>query len=440
MADVLEPEDLEVAALAPSWRRGTFAAMAVAAYRQLWLGNVLSFVAIQMQAVARGWLALELTGSNAGLGGVFLAFGLPMLVVTPFAGVAADRLPKRRLLLAAQLAMAASGGLLAAAILADAAAYWMLVAAGGVQGLAFSVLGPARLAFTSELVGRPLLGNAVVLQQMAMNGSKVVGPSLGGALVGVAAVGPGGVYLLSTGLLVAAVVNTALLPPGAPSAHARTSAAAELADGVRYVRDRPQLALLIGTAFVVVMAAFPYVAFLPAISEDLFDAGPGGFGLLSAATAVGAVGVSLVIATRAGGDGALRLQTAAGFGFGGGVVALAVAPGLGVALLAAVVLGAASSAYQSLNNSLVLERTETRFHGRVQALNMLSFSGFGLAALPLGAVADAAGLRQTLVGMGTVTVAAMVAYSVAARRVLARWTGPAALGVRDAQPAAAAPD
>lgn len=135
VSDVVEPEDLEVAALASSWQRGTFAAMAVAAYRQLWLGNVLSFVAIQMQAVARGWLALEFTGSSAGLGGVFLAFGVPMLVVTPFAGVAADRLPKRRLLLAAQVAMAASGALLTVAIVADVAAYWMLVAAGGVQGL-----------------------------------------------------------------------------------------------------------------------------------------------------------------------------------------------------------------------------------------------------------------------------------------------------------------
>lgn len=328
---------------------------------------------------------------------------------------------------------------LAAAILADAAAYWMLVAAGGVHGLTFSVLGPTRLAFTSELVGRPLLANAVVLQQMAMNGSKVIGPSLGGVLVGVAAVGPGGVYLLSTVLLVLAVVSTALLPPGASSAHARTSAVAELADGVRYVRDRRQLALLIGTAFVVVMAAFPYVSFLPAIAEDLFDAGPGGYGLLSAATAVGAVGVSLLIATRAGGDGALRLQVGAGFGFGAGVVALALAPTFAVALAVAVVLGAASSAYQSLNNSLVLERTEPRFHGRVQALNMLSFSGFGLAALPLGVVADASGLRQTLAGMGAVTVAAMVAYTLVARRMLSRSAAPGAPGVSDAQPAVAVP-
>lgn len=413
----VQPEDLHLDALGPQPTHSTFAALAVRAYRQLWLGNVGSFLAIQMQSIARGWLALELTGSNAGLGGVFLAFGLPMLLLTPIAGVAADRASKRALLLVAQIAMAVSAAALGAAIIADVVAYWMLVAAGAVQGLAFSVLGPTRMAFTGELVGRRLLPNAIVLQQMAMNASKIVGPSLAGALIGVPAVGAGGVYLISTVLLIAAVVSTAALPPGRPDVVSVASPLAEMLEGVRYVRRRRELTLLIATAFVVVMAAFPYIAFLPSIADEVFDTGSAGFGMLSAATAVGAVGVSLLIAKRAGGRRAVQLQTLAGFGFGIGVLALAVSPVFWVALAAAALLGAASSAYQSLNNSIVLDLTDNGYHGRVQALNMLSFSGFGMAALPLGAVADAVGLRQTLAGMAAVTTVAMLVYAVANRRL-----------------------
>lgn len=418
-----EPEELDPAALVAPAPVGTFAALSVPDFRQLWLGNALSFGAFQMQNIARGWLAHELTGSNAGLGGVFLAFGLPMLVLTPFAGVAADRLSKRRLLLAAQGIMTASAGLLAAAILADVLAYWMLVASGAAQGFAFSVLGPTRMAFTGEIVGRRLLPNAIVLQQMAMNGTRVLGPSLAGVLVGVPAVGAGGVYLLSTGLLVAAMATAVPLPHGRPSVSSGTSPAAELAAGLRYVRERSALLLLIATAFLVVMAAFPYVAFLPAMADEIFDVGSTGYGVLSAATAVGAIGVSLLLATRAGGERALRLQRLAGIAFGAGVLGLGLSPTFAVAVVVAVALGAASSGYQSLNNSLVLERTALAYHGRVQSLNMLSFSGFGLAALPLGATADAVGLRETLTAMGAVAIAVMVVYGMAARRLLAVTAG-----------------
>lgn len=419
MADTVgvEPEELRPGAVSGTGV-GTFASLAIPDFRQLWGGNVLSFLAIQMQMIARGWLALDLTGSNAGLGGVFLAFGVPMLVVTPFGGVAADRLSKRRLLLGAQIAMTASAGLVGAAVVADVLAYWMLIAAGALQGLSFSVLGPTRMAFTAELVGRRLLANAVVLQQMAMNGSRVLGPSLAGVLIGVPAVGAGGVYLLSTALLAAAIVSTAVLPPGRPETRSTSSPLTELADGVRYVRSRPELTLLVVTAFVVVIAAFPYIAFLPTVADEIFDVGSVGFGLLSGATAVGAVAVSLAIASRADGQRALRLQRLAGVGFGAGVLALALSPSFAVALVAAVLLGAAASAFQSLNNSLVLARTEPAYHGRVQSLNMLSFSGFGMAALPLGALADAIGLRETLVAMAAVTLLAMLVSTLLARRRL----------------------
>src|SRR5690606_30696310 len=110
------------------WFTRTFAAMEIPDYRLLWFGGVLSFVSFQMQMIARSWLAYELTGSNSTLGLVMFGMGVPMLVLTPWGGVAADRLSKRKVILAAQWLLIVSGLALAVAVVMDVIAVWMLVA------------------------------------------------------------------------------------------------------------------------------------------------------------------------------------------------------------------------------------------------------------------------------------------------------------------------
>ena len=282
-----------------------------------------------------------------------------------------------------------------------------------MQAFGFAFMGPARMAFTGELVGRSVLPNAIVLAQMSLNSTRILGPALAGVLIGVPAFGTAGVYFLSSGLTLLGVGLTATLPPGRPVGDRSVgSPVAELLDGLRYVRRNPAILLLLVTSFFVVMLAFPYTAFLPSMADATFDVGPGGYGVLSAAGAIGALAVSLLIARRAGGPGVWRLQAMAGFGFGIGVALLGLSPTFAVALVVVALLGAAASAFQSLNNSMVLEAADFAYHGRVQSLMMLSFSGFGIAALPLGMLADAIGLRLTLVGMGIATILTMVVYLV----------------------------
>jgi MFS family permease len=409
----VEPSDTQ-----PSRRAATFAALSDPTYRLLWAGGLVSFLAIQMEFIARGWLAYSLTGSNSGLGAVYLGFGVPMLILTPWGGVAADRLSKRKVILGCQLALAATSGAIALAVTFDVIAYWMLIASAVVQGAGFSFLGPARMAFTGELVGPQRLANAIVLQQMSMNGTRIFGPSLAGALIGIALFGVGGVYFLTTSLILVASLVTFRLPPGRPApGRPVRSPLGELADGLRYVWSRPLLLLLVSTSFVVVMAAFPYIAFLPTLAEEIFDVGPSGYGIMSGASAIGALAASIFIASRADGPSVWRIQAAAGALFGVAVAVLGWAPSFAVALVVILGTGAASSAFQSLNNALVLSNSEPGYHGRVQSLMMLSFSGFGLAALPLGMVADAVGLRRTLSGMGFVALVAVAAYTLLRRHI-----------------------
>jgi MFS family permease len=398
-------------------RIDTYASLRVPTYRILFTIGAFGFVATQSQAIARGWLANELSGSNAGLGGVFMAFGVPMLIATPLGGVAADRYSKRTILMVTNLMLTLSALWIAVAVSFDFVEYWMLLATSAMQATAFSFLVPARMALTGEVVGRELITNAIVLGQMSINSARIIGPAIAGIFIGIAWIGTAGVYYFSALLSGAALLGCRSLPPGHPRQDApHTSVRSEFTDSLRYVWLHRHVANLVIVSFVVVMVGFPFLAFLPRFATDVLGVGSSGYGFLAAASAVGAVIVSMYIAGRGTGRAAWRIQAISGVAFGVTLVVLAVAPNYVAAVAAIAAVGAASAGFQAMNNSLVLALSDLEYHGRVQSLMMLSFSGFGMAALPLGALADQIGLRETLAAMGVTVVAAMLVFLAVSRR------------------------
>ncbi|GAB4330335.1 MAG: MFS transporter [Dehalococcoidia bacterium] len=383
----------------------TFTALESPQYRVLWFGTLFSFLGMQMQIIARGYLAFDLTGKNSALGGVMLAFGLPSLLLTLWGGVIADRLPKRRTIVVTQGVIAINAGWMATMIATGLVQFWMLLVAGLVQGVAFSFMGPARQAFVSDLVGRDRIGNAVVLQQLSMNGTRVIGPSIAGVFISIQFIGLAGTYLMTTLGFIIAMVMTMRLPAGepAPRDDAR-SAAGDLLDGLRYVRSRPSIAILLLTSLVMTSLAFPFQAFLPSIAVDIYDAGSRGLGALSSVQAVGAVVATVIIASVAGHPRAWHIQPVLAAGFGASIVLLGAMPSFVTGLVAISVVGAFSAGFQSLNNSLSLTLSDSAYHGRVQSLNMLAWSLFGLAAMPLGVVADLIGIQEMLMLTGGLSV------------------------------------
>lgn len=401
----------------PESDRGTYASLRIPAYRTLFIVGGLGLLATQSQVIARGWLANELSDSNAGLGGVFMAFGIPMLLATPIGGVAADRYSKRRILVVTLAMLASSSLWIAVAITFDVIAYWMLLATSATQAVAFSFLVPARMALTGEVVGRSLIPNAIVLGQLSTNSARVIGPAIAGLFIGIAWIGVAGVYYASAAMSTLAILGCSRLPAGLPAeTRATTSVRSEFVASLRYVWDRRPVGLLIIVSFVVVMIGFPFVAFLPRYATDLLGVGSAGYGFLAAASATGAVVLSMFIAGRSKGHAAWRIQSTTGVLFGVCLTILAIAPNYVAAVCAVIAVGAASAGFQAMNNSLVLALSDVEYHGRVQSLMMLSFSGFGMAALPLGIVADEIGLRATLAGMGVVVVMAMAVYLVVSER------------------------
>lgn len=371
---------------------------------------------MQMQVVARGYLAFDLTGKNSALGAVMIAFGIPQLVLGLWGGVLADRLPKRNLLLVCQMIIALNSAWLATMIELDRIEFWMLVVAGFVQGAGFAFVGPARQAFIGDLVDRSAIGNAVVLQQLSMNSTRVIGPSLAGGFIAISVIGIAGVYYMTTLGFFIATFTMLRLPPGNPKPReTKVSPLADMADGVRYVKHRPSITLLVMTSFAVIMVGFPYQSFLPSVAKDVYGVGSGGLGALQSVGAVGAVIATLLVASYAQSKRAWAAQPLLAIAFGASVIGLGLAPNIWFGLLAMVAVGGLAGGFQGVNNALTMSSTESDYQGRVQSISMLSWSLFGLFALPIGMLADRIGIQETLVLMGGVVMVSVVVLQFFAR-------------------------
>lgn len=391
------------------WFKRTFYSLENSQFRLLWLGTLFSFLGMQMQVIARGYLAYDLTGKNSALGGVMIAFGAPQLLLGLWGGVLADRLPKRNMLIVCQVIIATNSAWVATMIQMGRIEYWMLIVAGVVQGAGFAFIGPARQAFIGDLVDRSSVGNAVVLQQLSMNSTRVIGPSVAGAMIGIAFIGTAGVYFVTTIGFILATITMLRLPPGNPRPRENpVSPLTDMADGIRYVRSRPSIALLILTSFAVIMIGFPYQSFLPSIAADVYNVGGGGLGVLQSFAAVGAVIATLLVAAYAEHRRAWIAQPLAAIAFGASLIGLGIAPNFWFGLLAMTAVGALASSFQGLNNSLTMSSTDPQYQGRVQSISMLSWSLFGLMALPIGILADGIGIQRTMILLGAAVMGLVV--------------------------------
>ena len=410
--------------------RRTFRALSNRGYRLLWLSQLVAFLGNQMNFVTRGWLAFQLTGSASAIGQVTLGWAAPMMLLSLFGGVIADRYDRRRLLLAVQAGQGLMGLAIALLLVADALELWHLFVAALWQGTMFSVLGPARQALIPQLVEERDLGNAIALNNTAMNLTFIVGPSVAGVLL--ATVGATWVYAVMTGCFVVVIVLLGAIRPSdvrAAEPRARTGMFEEMRGGLRYafVENRG-VATLILLAVVPIVLGFPYQMLLPVFQETVFEVDPKGLGLMYTTAGVGALAGSLLVASYVEHPNAPRFQVAAGAGFGIALVAFAWSPNFWLANAMLVFVGLCSMAFFSLNTTFVLSRTRPAFHGRVMSIYMLTFSLLPIGVLPLSLLTDAYGARPTFGACGAVLAISVLAIARVARSAVA----DAGAGIRPA--------
>lgn len=408
---------------APGHLARTFDALQEPDFLVFWLGMFGSFMALQMQQVARGYLAYELTGSGTALGVVTLAWGLPQLVFSPFAGVAADRLPRRDLLIVSQAVMAAGMLVNAALISAGLIELWQLVLLSFVVGTAFTFNIMARQALVFTLVGPLRVANAVALNNTGMNITRILGPALAGVLIGIPVIGTAGTFYV---MAVAYLFTLAMLfrLPAVPSRNGQGRGAVlqEMLDGVRYLRDSRLLRSMFLTACAVILLAMPHHTLMPLFALRVYDVGPEGLGLLNAMAGVGALAGSLVVAYFSGSPHQRRAQLLLGITFGLALALFALSTWFPLALAAMFVVGATGQSYLSLNNTLMLTNSEPAMHGRLTGVYNMIWGSLPVTTLPMSVAADAVGAPLTVAVAGALTAAAVLALN-----------GPALLAIAQRQ-------
>lgn len=366
----------------------TFDSLRVRNYRLLFQGSSVTSIGFWMQQVALGWLVLDLTNSAFYLGLASFARSFPMLVVSPFGGVLADRLDRRLLILSTQVWQLVLTAGLAVLVFAGWVTIWHVLVASMMMGVAMSVHVPARQSLVPALVGSERLANALALYSMSLNASRIIGPSLAGVVMGWAGVG-GCLALQSAGYLWA-VGNVVQLPSTKHGVrgHPQGSVLENLTDGFRYCYQNKPIFTQLLIAAVPTIVAYPYMQFLPAFARDYYQIGPGGLGLLMTCMGVGALTGSFAIASRKQIRHKSLITVICAACFGLFLCGFALASWLPLALVFLALAGASSSIYTTLNGTIIQELSSDEYRGRVSSVYMVTWGMMPLGALPAGALAE----------------------------------------------------
>jgi MFS family permease len=393
---------------------GRFPALASPVYRRFILAAFIGSIGNWMQATAQGWLVLTLTDSRFALGAASAAASAPILLLSIFAGVLADRVDLRKLLAACQLAAAGVAAILAILTMTGVVAFWHVLVLAALSGAAGALATPAFQAVVSTIVDRPAIGSAIVLNSAQFNLSRVLGPTVAGLIIAA-----GSLVLAfwanAIGLVIVSVLLLTL-PIGKASSAARVEASmwANLLDGVRYVRAERTIAILVLLAAIPALFILNYLVLMPVFARDVLRIGAPGLGLLNASLGVGALSGALIVAIMRPGGGSGRLML---LGLGAasvGLIVFGLSTWLPLSCVALAALGASQVAYYSTTNTLIQVLVSPRLRGRVLSLYILTSLGvIPFGNLIAGAIAETFGPSLALAGGGTATliILVVVAYN-----------------------------
>lgn len=356
----------------------TFSALKIRNFRLYFAGQVVSVSGTWMQRVAQAWLVLELTGSGAAVGAVTAFQFLPILLIAPWGGLIADRIDKRKVLYLTQSLAGVIAATLGLLVLTERVELWMVFGLALALGLVGSFDNPARNAFVMEMVGRSRLTNAVGLNSVLINTARIVGPAVGGALI--VTVGIGACFLINAGSYLALITALALMREhdferSDPQARRR----GQLREAWRYVRTEPALRVPLVMMAVIGLLAYEFEVILPLVARFTFGGDADTFGIMFAFMGLGAVAGGFYTATR--GEQPARALIRITYVMGMAIGLAALAPFLWVEYVILVAVGATTTAFLTLGNSVLQLHAVPEMRGRVVALRAVAILG----ARPVGA-------------------------------------------------------
>jgi MFS family permease len=386
----------------------TFRSLSVRNYRLYASGAVVSNIGTWMQRIAQDWLVLVLTHNNGTALGITTGLQfLPILLLSPYAGLIADRFPKRRLLQVTQLMLAVPAFVLGILAVTGVAQTWMVYVLAFVFGIGSAFDAPARQSFVSEIVGPEELTNAIGLNSASFNLARMIGPALAGLLIayfGSGVQATGAVILLNAVSYGAVILSLQRmrerdLHPAKPAARHRGM----IREGVAYTLARPDLMLILTIVFFAGTFGLNFQITSALMATEVFHKGAGEYGLLGTTLAIGSLSGALLAARR--GRIRHRLVIAAAIGFGLAELVAGLMPTYTAFAIWTPVLGLFSLTLITSANATFQLGVAPAMRGRVMALYMMVFMGGTPIGAPIiGWIGQHFGARWTLLGGGTLTI------------------------------------
>lgn len=423
----------------------TFASLRVFNYRLWAVGALVSNTGTWMQRVAQDWLVLTELTENSGIAiGITtgLQFG-PMLVLGPVAGVLADRLSRRKLLMATQALSGLWGLILGVLVISGVAQLWHLYVLAALLGMTSAIDAPARQIFVAEMVPNERLSNAVGLNSASFHLARMIGPAVAGVLIHQVGTGPvfiiNGVTFLATLLSLSQMrVRELHVLPQAERAKG------QIREGIRYVRGRADIMLILMIIGLVGTFGLNFQMTTALMARLEFDKGAGAYGLLGSIMAIGSLSGALLAARRE--KPRLRLLVGATAAFGVFATAASMMPSYELFAIALIPVGLSSLTLMTAANATIQMTTAPAMRGRVMALYMAIFMGGTPIGAPIvGWVGEEFGARWTIALGGLISLAAAliaVAYRARGQKVSVRYRRTARprllVELQPAEPSAAA--
>ncbi|MBI2917436.1 MAG: MFS transporter [Chloroflexi bacterium] len=391
-----------LAKAAPPSYLTTFSSLKHRDYRLLWTSNLLATAGNWIQQVTLGWLVYEMTGSAFLVGALMGARSLPFLVAGPVGGVLSDRLDRRKLLMVNQTLLGLLALGFALLVWSGGVRTWHIFVFAALSGIGWAMNNPVRQALVANTVPRQDLRNAVALNSVGFNFTRMAGPAAAGFLI--AFFGPSTNFMLQA-LCYLGVALLALVMRVRPIEHVvsvHASPVSSFWEGITYVRREQAVLAFILVAMVPSLFVMPFTTgLMPVFAKDVLQQGPDGLGLLLAALGVGGVIGSLAVASfNARRPGVL--QIGAGVLCGLGIIAFSRSPSMAVALPLLISVGTAQMFFFAINNMSLQTITPDALRGRVMSIYMLDHALVPLGSFMAGTLADLYGSPWAVLVGGSV--------------------------------------
>jgi MFS family permease len=373
-------------------------------------GQLISLVGTWMDTVAEAWLVYRLTGSSLLLGTVSFAGQIPVLLMSPLAGLLADRFNRRKIVIATQAASMILAGILAALTLSKRVTVNEVIILAALMGVVNAFDIPARQSFLVEMVGREDLMNAIALNSSMFNCARIIGPSIAGILV--ASVGEGWCFFANSVSYIAVIAGLLLMKiPPRPAVQEVVSPFEHIAEGFRFVRETAPIRALLLLVGLVSLVAMPYAVLMPVFAASVLHGNARTLGILMTAAGLGALAGALMLAGRRGVKGLGRLVGLACAGFGVALVLFSLSHSWVLSAILLIPVGFSVMTQMGSTNTLIQSMVPDRLRGRTMAVYSMMFMGMApFGALLSGALADHIGAPRTVALGGLLAILGALAF------------------------------